>query len=207
MDHQLDLFSVAQGPDFRPLQVLVFKHGCRGRQSVTSLTRSASSWSNRWFNKSKQCGIASQPSCNMYAFGTSFEDRVTTVAKVSDDPQALSIFEARMGLFDKIQSQFRLFLVGKTLGLNPGLRWPPEPGSLWHTKHSVVDSGKTNHQTDDDKTHAIAPLFRQFRGRAIMLPTGTADRLIAVLIQCVVNDPRISPPAAFSVSTKTLKRQ
>lgn len=88
INHQIDFFFVAQGPDFIPLQVLVFKHGSRVRQSATSLTRPASSRSKRRLNKSEQCGIGSQPSCKMYAFGTSLKDRITTVAKVIDEPEA-----------------------------------------------------------------------------------------------------------------------
>ena len=93
-----------------------------------------------------------------------------------------------MGLFYKIQSQLRLFLVGKTLGLNLGLRWPPETGGERQTKHSVANSGKTNRQTYDNKTDTIAFLIRKCRGRTIMLPTCAADRSTTMLIQCVVND-------------------
>ncbi len=86
-------------------------------------------------------------------------------------------------LFYKIQSQLRLFLVGKTLGFNLGLRWPPESGGERQTEYTVANSGKTNRQADDDKTDTIAPLFGQFRGRAIVLPTRSTDRPTAMLIQ------------------------
>jgi hypothetical protein len=124
----------------------------------------------------------------MYTFGTSLQDRITTVTKICDESEPLSALEPRMGLFYKIQSQFRLFLVRKTLGFNLGLRWPPETGGERQTEHTVANSGKTNYQTDDNKTDTIASLFEKFRGRAIILPTCSADRLTAMLIQCVVND-------------------
>jgi hypothetical protein len=94
---------------------------------------------------------------NIYAFGTSLQDRITAVTKISDEPSwALSALEPRMGLFYKIQSQLRLFLVGKTQGFNLCLRWPPETGGERQAEHTVANSGKTNHQTDDDKTDTIA---------------------------------------------------
>jgi len=124
----------------------------------------------------------------MYPSGTSFEDRITTVATVSDNPEAFSLLEPRMSLFDKVQSQFRFCLVAKTPGLNLGLGWPPEPGSIRETKHPVTDSRKTNRKTYDDKAHTITLLFRLLRGRTIMLPTRSADRLTAVLVQGVVNN-------------------
>jgi len=124
----------------------------------------------------------------MYAFGASFQDSVTTISKISDEPEALTFFEPRMGLFDKAQRQFRFFLVGKTMRFDLGFRWPPESSGVWQTKHPVAYSGKTNRQADDDETNPISRLFRPFRGRAIMLPTSPTDRLATVLIQCVVND-------------------
>lgn len=93
-----------------------------------------------------------------------------------------------MSLFYKNQSQFRLFLVRKTLGFNLGFRRPPETGGERQTEHAVANSGKTNRQTNDDKADTITFLFGQFRGRAIILPTCSADHFTALLIQCVVND-------------------
>lgn len=91
MDHQFDLFSIALGTDFRPCETRVFEHVCRGRESVLLLTRSASSWNGQWLNRGEQCRIGSKSSGNMYPFGTSFEDRITTVATVSDDPEAFAL--------------------------------------------------------------------------------------------------------------------
>ena len=152
-----------------PLQVHVLKHAPRSTQAVASLARPASFYNGRGINKREQCGIAPESACNMYIFRATLEYRVTSVSHVSDNPEAFSIHQPRMSLLDKIQSQFGLFSICKTLWFDFCLWWPPEPDSEWQAKHPVADARKAYHQT-------------------IMLPTRPTNRSTTVLVQSIVND-------------------
>ena len=191
MDQQPDLFSITEDLDLRPPQVGVLKHGSGSRQPITFLPRSASPTHGRAFEKSKQGRARLHPSSQVNTFGASFEHRPAAVGKISDDPEAFSLFEPRMGKIDKIQTELGLRFVREPFGLNFGFLRPPKARRIRQTKHSVAYPGEPNRQTDDDETDTISRLFgllAVLRSRTVILPSGSADLFAAVLVQGVIKD-------------------
>ena len=188
MDRQSDPFPIAEDLDFGPAQIGVFKHGCRSRQSPAFLSRPTSRSFGRCYEKSVQGRVFPQPSCDMNILGPSFQDGVAAVSKIGNDPHTLPCFEPRMGQVDKFETKFRLLLVRQVLRFDFGFWGPPKPCSIRQTEHSVADSRKSYRQTCDDETDSIPLLFGVLWGRAVVLPTGSADFLPAVLVQGVVKD-------------------
>jgi hypothetical protein len=186
MYHQPDSLPIAEYGDWGPTQMGVLKHGCRRGKSVTFCPRSTSAPSCGSLDKSKKSRPFLQPSRNLDSLGTSSKDRLAAVGKIRNDSHALARLEPRMRQIDQFQYQFRLLLVRQSLRLHLGLRWPPKPSSIGQAEHSVVYCRKSYSQANDDETDAVSRLFGMLWGRAVVLPTGTADMPAAVLIKGVV---------------------
>ncbi len=189
MDQQPDLFSITVDLDIRPPQVGVPKHGCWRRQPITPVPRSASLPNSRGFEKTKQGRVWLHPSRDVGTIGASFQHRLAAVGKITDDSEAFSLFEPRMGQIDKIQTELGLGLVEQLLGFNLGFLRPPKPRSIRQTKHSVADSRKANRQADDDEADTMTRLLgllAPLRSRTVILPTGPADLLAAVFVQGII---------------------
>ncbi len=192
------------------MQVGVFKHGSRSRQSIPFLARSAWPSNASYVDKREKGRPIDQPSRNVYIFGAPFEHCLAAIGGISDDPEALSLFEPRIGQIDQLQKELGLCLVRPAAGPNLCCLRPPKPRSIRQAKHSVADSGKANCQAYDDKTHTITRLLgllAMLRSRTVILPSSSADLCAAVLVKSVIAHCADLTPSAITVSTIIRKRQ